>query len=332
MIIVTGGAGFIGSQLARRLAAQRDDVLVVDNLTNGHKFRNLVGMNILSFLDKGRFLDEIDQHLTSKVEAIFHLGACSKTTEWDGRYMMENNYQYSLALLERALKHRIPLIYASSAAVYGGKTTADGKTSAVPGGPAAFREELAHEAPLNVYGYSKWMFDQAVRRVLPAARSQIVGLRFFNVFGPGEAHKGGMASVALHAYQQLHQDGRIRLFEGSGGYGNGEQRRDFVYVDDVVSVLLWFFKDRQASGIFNCGSGQSRSFNDLAQAILTWHGGRGGIDYIPMPEGLKDSYQHFTEADLSRLRAAGCGHTFRPLEEGVNAYLDALGAQARLGR
>lgn len=307
MFIVTGGAGFIGSNIVKQLPAY--STLVVDNLTNGVKFKNLVGSDILDYLDKEDFLTQLhqDREFPEKIDAIFHQGACSSTTEWDGRYMMRNNYEYSKTLLHYCLERRIPFIYASSAAVYG-----DNKT---------FKEERRYETPLNVYGYSKFQFDQYVRKLLPDAQSQIVGLRYFNVYGPGESHKGSMASVAFHLNNQLLETGEIRLFEGCDGYANGEQRRDFVFVDDIVKVNLWFANHPQKSGIYNAGTGRSQSFNDVANAVLNWHQ-RGKLSYIPFPDHLKGRYQSFTEADIGLLRGAGYPDAFKSVEEGVRVYLD----------
>ncbi len=313
MIIVTGGAGFIGSNLVRALNARgRSDVLVVDNLSNGVKFKNLADCEIMDYLDKEDFLSKVaagHEH-AAPVDAVFHLGACSSTTEWDGRYMMRNNYEYSKTLLHYCLDRRIPYVYASSASVYGGGQV--------------FREERQYEAPLNVYGYSKFLFDQYVRH-LPRPASQIVGLRYFNVYGPREQHKGSMASVAFHFNNQLLAEGRIKLFEGCDGYGNGEQRRDFVYVEDVCAAKLWFLDHPECSGIFNLGTGRSQTFNDVARAVVSWHG-RGEIEYIPFPEKLRGCYQSFTEADIGALRAAGYTASFKTVDEGVHEYLQWLNA------
>lgn len=308
MIIVTGGAGFIGSNLVLGLNARGyDDILVVDHLTNGVKYKNLVDCRIADYLDRETFLQRLQQGDFSarSIEAVFHQGACSTTTEWDGRYMMNNNYEYSKILLHYCQDHKIPFIYASSAAVYGADLT--------------FKEELAYEGPLNVYGYSKFQFDQYLRRQVKLT-AQVVGLRYFNVYGPREAHKGSMASVAFHLNNQLKASDEIRLFEGCDGYGNGEQRRDFVYVGDVVDINLWFLDNPQVSGIFNCGTGRSQTFNDVANAVIRYHQ-RGHIQYIPFPEHLKGCYQSFTEANLDKLRSAGCGHAFKTVEEGVAAYM-----------
>jgi ADP-L-glycero-D-manno-heptose 6-epimerase len=311
MLVVTGGAGFIGSNLVRGLNDRgRRDVIVVDDLTDGRKFVNLVGCDIADYFDKNDFLARLKSGALGKIEAIFHQGACAVTTEWDGRYMMETNYRYSVELLEYCLANGVPLIYASSAAVYGAT--------------GVFREDDPHsERPLNVYGYSKLLFDAHVRRRRAEARAPIVGLRYFNVYGPGEAHKGAMASVAFHLHGQVATSGEARLFEGSDGYAAGEQRRDFVYVGDVVAVNLWLFEQRRVSGVFNVGTGASATFNDVANAIIAWHG-KGKIRYIPFPAELKSRYQSFTEADMGALRAAGYTAPFRDVRAGVKAYLDAL--------
>ncbi len=310
MIVVTGGAGFIGSQIVKGLnAIGRTDIIVVDDLKDGKKFVNLVDLQIADYVDKDDFFTYLD-YTEEEIEVIFHEGACSDTTEWDGKYMMENNYDFSKALLHFCLDNDIQFIYASSAAVYGGGTV--------------FKESLEHEAPLNVYGYSKFLFDQYVRRLLPEAESQIVGLRYFNVYGPRESHKGTMSSVAFHHHNQIRDTGKVKLFEGCDGYGNGEQRRDFIYVDDVVKVNLWFWQHPKVSGIFNCGTGRSQTFNDIATSVIAWYG-KGEIEYIPFPDHLKGRYQSFTEADITSLRAAGYKEPFATVQEGVKEYLDVIG-------
>jgi ADP-L-glycero-D-manno-heptose 6-epimerase len=312
MIIVTGGAGFIGSNLVKQLNLRGyDDVLVVDNLSNGLKYKNLVDCQIADFIDKAVFLKQLQQGLFQgdKITAIFHQGACSSTTEWDGRYMMENNYDYSKLLLHYCQQHKIPFIYASSAAVYGADTTS--------------KEQLSCESPLNVYGYSKFQFDQYCRRLRPGFTTQVVGLRYFNVYGPREAHKGSMASVAYHLNNQLKNTDTVRLFEGSDGYADGEQRRDFVYVGDVVDVNLWFLDNPHVSGIYNTGTGRSQTFNDVAKAVIAYHG-RGKITYIPFPEHLQGCYQSFTEANLETLRAVGYSQPFKSVEQGVRLYMEWL--------
>lgn len=314
MIIVTGGAGFIGSNLGKGLNdGGRTDLLMVDNLKNGVKFRNLVDLEFLDFIDKEDFLDRVKANapFSEPIEAIFHQGACSSTVEWNGRFMLQNNYEYSKVLLQYALENEIPFFYASSAAIYGSGTT--------------FLEKPQFESPLNVYGYTKFLFDRYVRHILSKAKSQIVGLRYFNVYGPREAHKEAMASVAFHFNRQIHETGIIKLFEGSGGFANGEQRRDFIYVGDVVRTNLWFLKQAEISGIFNVGTGRSQTFNDVARAVIAWHG-RGKIDYIPFPEKLRGCYQSFTEADIGRLREGGYALSFKRVEEGVPAYMAWLNA------
>lgn len=312
MIIVTGGAGFIGSNIVKTLNEQgRQDILVVDDLENGKKFVNLADCDIADYLDKREFRELVnDDEDLGEIEVIFHEGACSTTTEWDGRYMMDNNYEYSKDLLEYALGRRIPFIYASSASVYGD-------------GSKGFREARECEFPLNVYAYSKFQFDQYVREVLPEADSQVVGLRYFNVYGPREQHKGSMASVPFHLYNQLKRGENPKLFGAYDGYGPGEQKRDFIYVGDVVDVNLWLWQHPEVSGIFNCGTGQAQSFRELAQAVIDWYG-QGEIEYIPFPDHLKGAYQSFTEADMAALRAAGYDKPFKTVQEGVPLYLDWL--------
>ena len=318
--VVTGAAGFIGSKIVEALNfAGVRDIIAVDNLQQSEKMRNLARVDIADYLDQADFIARLDS-FEGAVEAVLHQGACSDTMEADGRYMMENNYRYSKLLLDWCQEEEVPLLYASSGSVYGA-------------GPE-FREERACERPLNVYGYSKFLFDQLVRRTLPGKTAQIAGFRYFNVYGPNEAHKGRMASVAFHAYNQLVSQGKVKLFVGSGGYADGEQRRDFVHVDDVVDVNLWFLERRHLSGIYNCGTGRAQTFNELASAVInavqgtsfapTELAARGLIEYIPFPAGLKDKYQSFTEADLTRLRGAGYPGEFKSVEQGVAAYVTEL--------
>jgi len=315
MIVVTGGAGFIGSNLVHALNQHgRDDILVVDDMTDGVKFRNLADCEIHDYLDKDDFLARIRSNQDFGVlDSVIHLGACSVTTEWDGRYMLENNYEYSKQLLGYCLPRKIPFQYASSAAVYGNGT--------------AFGVDRKNEIPINPYAYSKHLFDQTVRRLMDSAESQVAGFRYFNVYGPREQHKGSMSSVAYHFDKQVLNDGCVKLFEGSGGYGHGEQRRDFVYVGDAVDVNMWFLEHPELSGIYNVGTGCSQCFNDVARAVIQWHG-RGDIEYIPFPEQLKNSYQSFTEADISNLREVGYQGNFKSVEEGVPLYLDWLHEQS----
>lgn len=313
MIIITGGAGFIGSNLVKGLNdAGFSELLVVDDLTDGTKFRNLADCRIADYVDKDRFIAEVSTSgLDANARAVFHLGACSTTTEWDGRYMLDNNYEYSKRLLRACVQRHIPFIYASSASVYGM-------------GPG-FAEDPLNEKPLNVYAYSKFLFDHYVRQRLSTSRSQIVGLRYFNVYGPREQHKGKMASVAYHLNTQLMGQGKVRLFAGCDGYSDGEQRRDFVYVGDTVAVKLWLLENPRVSGIFNVGSGRAQSFNDVARAVIQWHR-RGEIEYIPFPEDLVGRYQSYTQADIGALREAGYKGEFLTVEQGVRRYLDWLNA------
>lgn len=314
MIIVTGGAGFIGSNLVRALnRAGRTDILVVDDLRDAHKVLNLSDCRIDDYVDMHEFLARITggQQPGPKIEAIYHQGACTDTTEWNGLLMMRQNYEYSKQVFAFATGRGIPLVYASSASVYGAGRE--------------FRVSEDCERPINVYAFSKLMFDRFVRQNMAGVRSPVVGLRYFNVYGPGEVHKGRMASVIHHFNEQLKAGDEIALFAGSDGYGDGEQRRDFIHVDDVVAVNLWAATAR--SGIYNLGTGQARSFNDMARAVLAFHG-RGAIRYVPFPDHLRGSYQSFTEADLTGLRAAGYAGTFLPIEAGVQRYLAAISPPA----
>jgi len=321
-IIVTGAAGFIGSNVVRALNARGvADVVAVDNLQRAEKFANLADCEIADYHDKREFIELVRSNaLREDVGAVLHQGACSDTMEGDGRYMMENNYRYSVDLLDWCQARSIPFIYASSASVYGA-------------GPV-FLEARAHESPLNVYGYSKFLFDQAVRRRLPGATAQIAGFRYFNVYGPREAHKGRMASVAFHFFNQFQAQGRVRLFEASAGYGAGEQVRDFVCVEDVVGVNLHFL-DHGASGVFNVGTGRGESFNSVARATINaLRAARGepalsieqlrssgAIEYIPFPAPLVGKYQSYTQADLGALRSAGYTAPFLDVGAGVAGYV-----------
>ncbi len=323
---VTGAAGFIGSNLVKALNKHGvTNILAVDDLMQGDKFRNLVGCEIADYIDREEFLERIEGGaFDGGLDAILHLGACSDTMEADGRYMMANNYRYSLDLLEFCQEEEIPFIYASSASVYG-----SGRV---------FREGAPHEAPLNVYGYSKYLFDQIVRRRLHDLHAPVVGLRYFNVYGLNEGHKGRMASVAWHFFNQYRSEGKVRLFEGSGGFGNGEQRRDFVSVEDAVKVNLHFLQEKDISGIFNVGTGRAQTFNDVAVATVNaCRAGdgkpmldlgdlklQGAIEYIPFPEALRGKYQSFTEADLTALRKSGYDAPFVTVEEGVGRYVADL--------
>lgn len=314
MIIVTGAFGFIGSNLVRALnKIGRTDIIAIDDLTEGEKFKNLSDCLIQDYYDKTEFLDKIasdaNYFIKNKVDVIFHQGACSTTTEWNGKYMMENNFTYSKYLLEMAILNHIQFIYASSAAVYGNSEV--------------FDESPENEKPLNVYGYSKLLFDQYVRNIQNKTNysgNQIVGLRYFNVYGPNEQHKGTMASVAYHLSQQLKEKGKINLFEGCNGYKNGEQRRDFVYVEDIVDINIFMMNHPNVRGIFNAGTGKSQTFNEVAHAVIEYYK-KGELNYIPFPEHLKGRYQSYTQADIRQLRAAGYTAEFKTVKEGVHAYL-----------
>ena len=308
MIIVTGGAGMIGSNIVKSLNDNGfNDILVVDNLKDGKKFKNLVDLDITDYMDKEDFITQImagDDFGT--IDAIFHEGACSATTEWDGKYMMMNNYEYSKEVLHFCIEREIPFLYASSAATYGDTDT--------------FIEEREYEGALNVYGYSKQQFDNYVRRLWADAEahgetvSQITGFRYFNVYGPREQHKGSMASVAFHLNNQMNAGEDPKLFEGSDQF-----KRDFVYVGDVAAVNLWFLENG-VSGIYNCGTGRAEPFRAVADAVIKHHG-KGEVQNIPFPEHLKGAYQEFTQADLTKLRAAGCDVEFKSVADGVAEYM-----------
>jgi ADP-L-glycero-D-manno-heptose 6-epimerase len=327
LIVVTGAAGFIGSRLVAALNRQGvTEIIAVDNLENAAKSKNLAPLEIDDYLDKREFLAQLESgRLDGSIEAILHQGACSDTMATDGRYVMENNYAYSKALFDWCQAEEVPLVYASSAAVYGAGRE--------------FGEARENEDPLNVYAYSKYLFDQYVRKRTDgfspaAAGAQVAGLRYFNVYGPNEAHKGRMASVAFHAFNQFRAEGRVKLFVGSDGYADGGQQRDFVHVDDAVGVNLWLLENRGVSGIFNCGTGRAQTFNEVAAAVINAVNGtdlaveelvdRQFIEYVPFPPQLVGKYQSYTQADLARLREAGYEGAFRAVEEGVADYVREL--------
>jgi ADP-L-glycero-D-manno-heptose 6-epimerase len=332
-IVVTGAAGFIGSNIIAGLNARGlDDIIAVDDLRQGDKFRNLADLQIADYVDADAFYEQFYGGHYGQVEAVFHEGACSDTMEADGKFMMANNYTLSWQLFQACQKRGARLLYASSAATYGGSDT--------------FREDPAFELPLNVYGYSKLLFDQRMRRecgndfqrTKAGKTQQVVGLRYFNVYGPREQHKGRMASVAFHQYHQFRTEGVVKLFGEYGGYPSGGQMRDFVFIDDVVAVNLWFFDHPGQSGIFNLGSGRAQPFNDVASAVVNALRGlegqatlsleaiteRGLLQYVAFPEALRGKYQCYTQADLTGLRAAGCDHRFADVQTGVTQYVHWL--------
>ncbi|MDH4450771.1 MAG: ADP-glyceromanno-heptose 6-epimerase [Rhodoferax sp.] len=335
-IVVTGAAGFIGSNIIAGLNARGlTDIIAVDDLTQGDKFRNLVDLQIADYVDMDTFYDAFAAGHYGQIEAVFHEGACSDTMEQDGKYMMANNYTLSWNLFQACQKRGARLLYASSAATYGDSDT--------------FREDPAFEGPLNVYGYSKLLFDQRMRRECgvnfertKAGRThQVVGFRYFNVYGPREQHKGRMASVAFHQFNQFKAEGKVKLFGEYGGYPQGGQMRDFVFVDDVVAVNLWFFDHPAQSGIFNLGSGRAQPFNDVASSVVNAMrrlrgesalalddiARQGLVEYVPFPDALRGKYQCFTQADLSALRATGCDHAFADVQTGVSRYVDWLASR-----
>lgn len=335
-IVVTGAAGFIGSNIIAGLNARgMTDIIAVDDLKQGDKFRNLVDLKIADYVDMDTFYDEFAGGHYGQVEAVFHEGACSDTMEQDGKYMMANNYTLSWHLFQACQKRGARLLYASSAATYGGSDT--------------FREDPSFEAPLNVYGYSKLLFDQRMRRECgvnfertKAGRThQVVGFRYFNVYGPREQHKGRMASVAFHQFNQFNAEGKVKLFGEYGGYPQGGQMRDFVFIDDVVAVNLWFFDNPAQSGIFNLGSGRAQPFNDVASSVVNAMrrlrgesalalddiAQQGLVEYVPFPDALRGKYQCYTQADLGALRATGCDHQFADVQTGVSRYVDWLASR-----
>lgn len=335
-IVVTGAAGFIGSNIIKGLNARGlTDIIAVDDLTQGDKFRNLADLQISDYVDADIFYDEYAGGAYGQIEAIFHEGACSDTMEMNGKYMMQNNFATSVKLYQACQKRGARLLYASSAATYGGSDT--------------FKEEPAFERPLNVYGYSKLLFDQRMRhecgqefqRAFAGKTMQVVGFRYFNVYGPREQHKARMASVAFHQFNQFKREGKVKLFGEYGGYAAGSQMRDFVYIDDVVAINLWFYDHPGISGIFNLGTGRAQPFNDVASSVvnalrqinhqpaltLEALGTSGLIEYIPFPDALRGKYQCYTQADLTALRAMGCDHLFADVQTGVTKYVQWMSQQ-----
>ena len=332
-IVVTGAAGFIGSRIIAGLNARGiEDIIAVDELTQGDKFRNLVDLKIADYVDADTFYNAFAARSYGHVEAVFHEGACSDTMEQNGKYMMQNNFETSKQLFMAAQTQGTRLLYASSAATYGGSST--------------FKEDPAFETPLNVYGYSKLLFDQVMRRELGPqlqnAKTQVVGFRYFNAYGPHEQHKGRMASVAYHQFHQFKAEGRVKLFGEYGGYAAGAQMRDFVFVNDVVDVNLWYYDHPEKSGIYNLGTGRAQAFNDVASAVVNTLRAADGhaplaletmaamdlVEYIAFPDALRGKYQCYTQADLTALRASGCDHQFADVASGVGQYVRWMAAQA----
>ena len=328
-VVVTGAAGFIGSNIVKGLNERGiDDIICVDDLTQGDKFRNLADLRIADYVDADLFYDAFADGHFGQVDAVFHEGACSDTMETDGKYMMDNNYTLSCGLFRACQERGARLLYASSAATYGGS--------------ASFTESPEFEKPLNVYGWSKLLFDQRLRREIGndfgGGEHQVVGFRYFNVYGPREQHKGRMASVAFHQFNQFREHGKVKLFGDYGGYGPGQQERDFVFVDDVVAVNLWFFDHPDRRGLFNLGTGRAQPFNDVATSVISALTGKahtpasaaaaGLLEYVPFPDALRGKYQCHTQADLAALRRAGCDHAFADVQTGVAKYMAWLSRQA----
>jgi ADP-L-glycero-D-manno-heptose 6-epimerase len=335
-VVVTGAAGFIGSNIIKGLNQRGlTDIIAVDDMTQGDKFRNLADLQIADYVDADVFYDDFAAGAMGQVEAVFHEGACSDTMELNGKYMMQNNFATSVKLYQACQKRGARLLYASSAATYGGSDT--------------FREDPAFERPLNVYGYSKLLFDQRMRRecglefqrAFAGKTMQVVGFRYFNVYGPREQHKGRMASVAFHQFNQFKLEGKVKLFGEYGGYAAGAQLRDFVFIDDVVAVNLWFFDHPGISGIFNLGTGRAQPFNDVATSVVNTLRQRDGqsalsreamlsqglLEYVAFPDALRGKYQCYTQADLSALRTTGCKHEFADVQTGVASYVAWLAQQ-----
>jgi ADP-L-glycero-D-manno-heptose 6-epimerase len=312
MIVVTGGAGFIGSALVWKLnSAGIDDIVIVDELGESEKWKNLVKRRYADYIHKDDFLKMIlGEKLSFDVQALIHMGACSSTTERDADYLMENNYRYTCRLAEWAMMHKVRFIYASSAATYGN-------------GARGFSDEDAVTRtlePINMYGYSKQLFD--LWALKHGAEQKIAGVKFFNVFGPNEYHKEDMVSVVYKAFHQIRERGRVRLFKSyHTSFGDGAQMRDFIYVKDCVDVLWWLLQNRDVKGIFNLGTGQARTWNDLIRAVFAAMGSEPEIEYIDMPPAVRDQYQYYTEAKMEKLKTAGCPVQFRSLEETVLDYV-----------
>ena len=312
MIIVTGGAGFIGSAFVWKLNQEGiEDIVIVDRLGKTDKWKNLVNLRFVNYIHKDEFYDLIyNDTLSFDVEAIIHMGACSSTTERDADYLWQNNFAYTGQLAEWALERNIRFIYASSAATYG-----DGKQ-----GFSDDHSKTIELKPINMYGYSKQVFDLRVLR--HSWEDKITGIKFFNVFGPNEYHKGDMTSVIFKAFNQIKETGKVRLFKSYlPQYPDGGQMRDFVYVKDCIDVLWWLFKNQDVNGIFNLGTGKARTWNDLISAVFTAMGTRQKIEYIEMPEPIRNQYQYFTQAEMDKLHSVGCPVSFSSMEDSVRDYV-----------
>ncbi|MDI6790291.1 MAG: ADP-glyceromanno-heptose 6-epimerase [Thermodesulfobacteriota bacterium] len=314
-IIVTGGAGFIGSNIVKRLnELGEDNILIVDNLGTSYKWQNLIGLDFEDYVQKDVFLDKLSVGaFDGKVSAIIHMGARSSTTETDIEYLMENNYGYTKSLAVWAVKEKVRFIYASSAATYGNGST----------GFSDDHRLLKYHRPLNAYGYSKHLFDLwALKNNL---LETIVGLKYFNVFGPNESHKGEMTSMVFKAYEQIRKDGSVGLFRSyKNDYGDGEQLRDFIYVEDAADMTLYFLEHPEIKGIFNIGTGKPRTWNDLVKAVFSTLGREPSIEYIDMPETIRDRYQYLTKADISKLRMSGYEKETSALEDAVRGYVTRI--------
>jgi ADP-L-glycero-D-manno-heptose 6-epimerase len=311
MIVVTGGAGFIGSAIVWRLNTLGEDkIIIVDELGKDEKWKNLIGLNFTDFMNKNEFIEKLDSGLNFKFDSIIHMGANSSTTEKDADHLIKNNYEYTKTLAEYSLKNNVRFIYASSAATYG-----DGSLGFMDD------ESTFHTLrPLNMYGYSKSLFDLwAIRN---NATDKITGIKYFNVYGPNEYHKGDMRSVVHKAFEQIRDHGKVKLFKSkNSSYKDGEQMRDFVYVKDAVDMTLFFLDKKNINGIFNVGAGKARTWNDLVKSIFTALNKELKIEYIDLPDHLSDKYQYFTEANMEKINKAGYNKPLTPLEDGVNDYV-----------
>lgn len=312
MFIVTGGAGFIGSAFVWKLNSEGiDNILIVDELDKSEKWKNLTNRRFVDYIHKDEFLKMLSRDsLPSTISKVIHMGACTSTTEQDADYLKQNNYYYTQTLAKWSLKKNIRFLYASSAATYGDGSEGfsdDDKTTLVL-------------QPLNMYGYSKQLFDLWVLR--NNLSQKMVGIKFFNVFGPNEYHKDDMVSVVFKAFCQIKKTGKVKLFKSyKPKYKDGEQVRDFIYVKDCVEAMWWFLKNREVNGIFNLGTGKARSWNDLAKAVFSAMGREPNIEYIEMPETIKPKYQYFTEAKMEKFYSSGCPVRFRSLEDGIKDYV-----------